>query len=109
MKTLQDRLVWARDRAGKTQQDVADFIGVKQASYSELETGKTQRSKYVAEIAHFLGVNAYWLATGKGRPTDAPSGQVNAIFYQLEKEDQETLVRIAEGLAASRSHAKDQE
>lgn len=107
MKTLQERLAWARSRAGRSQEEVAEFIGIKQSSYSDLERGKTQRSKYTAEIAHFLGVNAYWLATGEGDPDPAPHSEVAALFSQLTEEDQRALIRSAQGLLASSSRNED--
>ncbi len=71
-----DRLVSAREAAGKTQAQVADHIGMKQPSYSDLETGKSNSSTKNAQIADFLGVNALWLATGEGtRDGDVVTGK----------------------------------
>lgn len=62
-----DRLKAARRHAKLTQAALADAVGIKQASISELETGKSQSSTYNASIAKACGVDAVWLETGRGR------------------------------------------
>ena len=64
--TLQERLKAARKEAGKTQKQVANAIGMRQPTYSELETGKSLGSKRLPEIADYLNVIALWLSSGKG-------------------------------------------
>lgn len=64
--TLQNRLIEARKAAGISQEDVAKQVGMRQPSYSELESGKSAGSKLLPQIAFVLGVRPYWLATGKG-------------------------------------------
>lgn len=61
---LKDRLKEARSAARKSQSDVAEAIGVTQSAYSQLETGRVDSSSYLAAIAKFLNVDAYWLQTG---------------------------------------------
>lgn len=74
MKTLQERLIWARgqkaDREGAdfTQQDLADRAGVTQGSIAHLESGRTKTSRSLTKIAAALGVSTEWLADGKGAP-----------------------------------------
>lgn len=60
------RIREARKSANMTQQQLADKSGIKQAALSELETGESAGSKYLASIAAALGVSALWLETGKG-------------------------------------------
>lgn len=62
-----DRLKAARKNARLTQAALADAVGIKQASISELETGKSQSSTYNASIAKVCGVDAVWLETGRGK------------------------------------------
>lgn len=64
--TLADRLRDARRAKGMTQPQLAQASGVAQNTISDLETGKSQGSTSLAEIADALGVNATWLSTGKG-------------------------------------------
>lgn len=64
--TLQSRLKAARIEAGLTQGKVAQSVGISQPTYSDLETGNSQSSTLLPQIAFVLGVRPYWLATGKG-------------------------------------------
>ncbi|WP_444914658.1 helix-turn-helix domain-containing protein [Microbulbifer sp. TRSA007] len=66
MTDLKDRLKEARKHAGKTQKQVVEAVGISQPSYSDLERGKSYGTRYTTQIAEYLGVNALWLATGKG-------------------------------------------
>jgi SOS-response transcriptional repressor LexA len=77
--TLKDRIKLARKEAKLTQDEVARAIQITQPTYSELETGKSLGSKHLAEIAHLFGVNALWLASGKGQKHahDAAPGTSN--------------------------------
>lgn len=58
----------ARKSAGLTQKELATKAGMTQSSLSELETGESAGTTNVATLARHLGVNAYWLETGKGEP-----------------------------------------
>lgn len=62
-----DRIKAARTNAKLTQAALADAVGIKQASISELETGKSLSSTYNATIAKACGVDPVWLETGRGR------------------------------------------
>lgn len=74
MKTLQERLTWARaqkgarDGADFTQQDLANKAGVTQGSVAHLESGRTKTSRSITQLAAALDVNPEWLAEGKGQP-----------------------------------------
>lgn len=69
-----DRIKAARRHAGLTQDALADAVGIKQASISELETGKSLSSSFNASIAKACGVDAVWLETGRGKMLpDAPN------------------------------------
>ncbi len=63
---LSDRIKAARKRAGLTQQQLAELVGVAQTAISQLESGKAQRSTYIAEIAYACRVSSKWLALGEG-------------------------------------------
>ena len=68
MNTLAERLKYARESTGLSQQQVADIVGMKQPSYYKVESGKTLRTTFLNEIARALNVSADWLLTGKGSP-----------------------------------------
>ena len=59
------RLKEARLRAGKSQKDVVDAVGITQSALSQLENGLVASSSHLPTIARFLGVSAYWLQTGE--------------------------------------------
>lgn len=63
-RTVSDRVKIARRHAGLKQHELADRVGVTQAAISELESGKSQRSAYLPEIAVECGVDIHWLAFG---------------------------------------------
>ncbi|WOE31955.1 MULTISPECIES: XRE family transcriptional regulator [unclassified Acinetobacter] len=65
MTTLGQRLKESRLKAGLKQEQVASAVGIKQPTYQALESGKTQKSAFLPEIAALLNVDAYWLSTGK--------------------------------------------
>ena len=52
------RLKEARKKAGKSQKDVVEAVGITQSALSQLENG------LVSSIAKYLGVDSYWLQTG---------------------------------------------
>lgn len=65
MNTLAERLKKAREEKGfATQQALADHLRIRQSFIGALESKGQQSSKYMPEIAHALGVDAYWLKTG---------------------------------------------
>lgn len=66
--TLAARLKWARKRARLTQVELAARAGLTQGQYCRLETGANLKTAKLAQLAHVLNVDPYWLATG-----DAPS------------------------------------
>lgn len=63
---LKDRISTARKHAKLTQVELAKRVGIDQASISDLERGRSQRTSYVATIAKACGVSALWLETGAG-------------------------------------------
>ncbi len=63
---LSDRIKKARKKAGLTQSQLAESVGIAQTAISQLESGKTLRSSYLVQIARACGVNSTWLASGDG-------------------------------------------
>jgi phage repressor protein C with HTH and peptisase S24 domain len=66
MRTLAERLVWARERQALTQEGLAKLAGVSQGTIGNLESGSRQSARKIVEIAAALKVDAGWLAGGKG-------------------------------------------
>jgi transcriptional regulator with XRE-family HTH domain len=67
METLAERLRQERERLGWTQPELARRSGVKQSFIGALEARNQESSAWLPELAHALGVDTYWLKTGKGR------------------------------------------
>lgn len=92
---LKDRLKQARKAAGKTQLQVAEAVRMRQSSYSELETGKSNASTLLPSIANVLGVDAFWLQTGKNQkpyiveknkelnPLESPTKQYSLLAHDM--------------------------
>ncbi len=77
-KTFAGRLLWAMNRAGKTNQsELARAVGVKPQSIQylcRLDSG-AQGSTHTPALAQELRVAAHWLASGEGLPASLdPSG-----------------------------------
>ncbi|WP_431477797.1 XRE family transcriptional regulator [Massilia eburnea] len=74
MKTLAERLAWARAQKSLkegddfTQADLANRAGVSQGAIGHLESGRTNTSRSIIAIAKALDVDPAWLADGKGSP-----------------------------------------
>ncbi|WP_053982252.1 helix-turn-helix domain-containing protein [Marinagarivorans algicola] len=99
LSTLAARLVHCRKGAGLKQYEVANHIGMSAPSYSDLERGEAKKTKYLAELANLLGVNAYWLATGEGSPDkEQTSDVINEVIETLntfnEEEQKEALALV---------------
>lgn len=63
---LKDRFKAARTHAGMTQGRLAELIGIKQASISEIERGLTSSSSHLVRVAIECGVDPLWLSEGTG-------------------------------------------
>lgn len=81
-----DRIKKARAHAGLTQGQLADAVGVKQASISDLETGKSQSSSYSASIAKVCGVDALWLEKGQGEMVAKASTGTDVLYAPSESD-----------------------
>lgn len=69
MKTLGERLVWARDSIGWKQNEAAERIGVSNIDLNRYEKDKRRPDpEKLARIANTYRVSAHWLVTGTGDP-----------------------------------------
>lgn len=73
MTTLGQRLKASRLKAGLTQKQVAEAVGMKQPSYQYLEKNDSDNKKsssHLVAIATALGVDPFWLSTGQSSDID---------------------------------------
>lgn len=66
MRTLAERLAWARTQKGLSQDALANEAKVSQSTIGNLEANIRQTARKLPAIAHALGVSSIWLAEGKG-------------------------------------------
>lgn len=88
MTTLAERIKQERKGRGLTQNQLGNLIGVSKSSVSQWESGLTKRmdGTNMVSLAKALGVNSYWLATGKGdknakESPDIISGEINTEIF----------------------------
>lgn len=77
MKTVAERLLWARKEARLTQEQLAKRVGLSQTTISDLERGRNEGSRDLVQIAIKLDLNPRWLATGKGEQRPGATGGTN--------------------------------
>lgn len=126
MKTLAERLVWARlnkstrDGADLTQTDLAHKAGVSQGAIGHLESGRTGTSRSITAIARALEVNPAWLVDGKGHPFDGtalaapPAGTIAGAMRVVaaERDDPDLMhirkvqLRVSAGVTGFRTDAE---
>jgi transcriptional regulator with XRE-family HTH domain len=73
MTTFAERIKIEMDRKGFTQEKFAEKAGVSQALIHKLVSGKALESRKISQLASALGVNADWLATGRGNKSITPA------------------------------------
>lgn len=93
---LSRRLREAREEAGLTQQQVADWLGIRRPRVVEIETGKRAvKSDELARLATLYGRSIAWFTLGKPAAQDLVAA---ALFRAGDKADP-TLRREATGMA----------
>lgn len=89
---LKERLKLSRKHAGLTQAQVADTVGLTQATYSQLERGIVKSTSKIVEIANLLKVNPTWLATGEGSMENKPTiDQLRNEIAKIEQNSKKDL------------------
>ena len=66
MTTLSERMKSAREAAGLTQDALAKRAHCGQTTIASIENGRNEGATPLPMLAHVLGVEALWLAEGKG-------------------------------------------
>lgn len=78
MRTLAERLTWAREQKGLTQETLGKLSGVSQSTIGNLESGIRFSARKIVDIAKALDVDPMWLANGEGEPVPSVPGTSSA-------------------------------
>lgn len=73
METLGQRIKRRREELLLDQVALAKRVGFSQPALSKLEDGKSERTRFLAELAKALNTSVEWLLTGKGEPSGQAS------------------------------------
>lgn len=94
MKTLAERLVWARKQLNLTQTELAKMAGVTQSTIGNLESGTRQTARNIARLAGILQVSALWLSEGIGDSKDLIAKEDRADYnvFAIDDADQNPIV-----------------
>lgn len=65
MSDLSEKIKMRREELSLTQREVAKKAGIKQQSYQAIESGRTQKPRFLYEISIALECSIAWLITGK--------------------------------------------
>lgn len=104
MKTLAERLTWARERKELTQAGLGKLAGVSQGTIGNLESGLRKEARRIVQIAAALNVDPLWLADGKGAsPGSDPSVIEDDGTYIRERLD---AIRSTSVLAGDPSYSR---
>jgi len=64
VESIAERIKYRRQELRLTQSELADLVGIKQQSIHQIESGLTQKPRYLFEIAFALNCEIEWLMTG---------------------------------------------
>lgn len=93
---LAERLKSAREATGLTQQQVADWLGVRRPAIAEIESGRRAvKSDELVRLASLYGRSLGWFVEGELRPQD----NLAAALFRTDDEDDPALHREAAILA----------
>jgi len=117
MKTLSERLKYARKKAKLSQKTLAKDAGISQSAIALLESGARSGSASIGNIASALGVDVRWLTdgigTGEPRPMSA-KGHSNVAYirqiYTYDSVDElpdDTVLIPQIDLKLSAGHGRD--
>lgn len=76
MNTLADRIRITREKAGLSQQQLAEKVGVSQQAVAKIERGDTIQPRKIKQLALCLGVSVNWLQYGDVEENAEESGLI---------------------------------
>lgn len=108
---LSDRITSIMKAQGFTQASLAKFVGVSQGTIWKIMTGKSQRSKYLPEIAKALGVSVSDLtssgSTEKVNKNQAVHKEIEDVLDGMNKEDLNKVLKYSSNLKQNRELEQD--
>lgn len=94
METLGKRLKEERESKSLTQKALAKKSGCSQTTIADIERGRNDASAKLPTIASVLGLNAYWLETGKGPKHADASSTIDADGLYITDPKLVAIVRM---------------
>ena len=73
VKSLKDRLIYARTMRGITQGKLAKLAGCSQGTIGNVESGIRLTLRNVVQVARALDVSSDWLSDGIGQAPESPN------------------------------------
>ncbi len=83
--SIGQRIKHTRKQIGMSQAELAQKVGIKQPTLSDLENDMSKGTTKLASLAKALGVRSYWLETGKG-PSELDAADDLTHLSQLSDE-----------------------
>lgn len=102
-EALAQRLREARERAGLTQQQVADFLGIRRPAIAEIEAGKRAvESTELFRLAEVYGVSLRWLVRGEEAAEDRVAAALfragEGVAHGVRQREVRRLARVCEAI-----------
>lgn len=87
MQSLGERVRYMREQTGLSQARLAEMAGTSQQAIQQIESGKTERPRFLHEIAQALGVTTDWLKTGQDGPVATQTIRQIADYLNIPASD----------------------
>jgi transcriptional regulator with XRE-family HTH domain len=88
---LKDRVKFAREQLGLTQDELAKKVGVTQQTIAKLENGGIEHPRYFSRLALALNVTEHWLLTGNDTLPPAHIEWLTILELLTEQERREII------------------
>jgi len=99
VKTLKERLIYARELRGLTQGELAVKCKCAQSTIGNIESGTRQTLKNLVIVARVLKISADWLYDGKGPKPEKSDAVVNLANEKFQHASQ-TIAAFSGAIAA---------
>lgn len=107
MNNLAERLIWAREQKGLTQDALAKQAGVSQSTIGNLESGIRQTARKIIEIAAALDVDPMWLANGQGAAKPSAASEPRPALRSDDESSASKVIQMTERTELTRVDARE--